>query len=147
MCSPAYSGPLCESPICLNHCLNNGRCDDGLGTYFSSNNSFSNPTSSPKCKCNERYTGDRCQFDKCIKEASQCPPNSTLNSACKCLRGADCDSFYCNNKNGTCFSDNGQLACKCRVGFSGPTCLVNECSGYCFNGGECLLTDSSYYCK
>jgi hypothetical protein len=96
-----------------------------------------------------RFTGQRCEFDKCfsqVKEA-KCPANCTLDGQCKCLCNKECDSYLCNKEKGVCYEKQGQVACKCNIGYSGPTCLVNECSGYCFNGGSCLTTNSTYYCS
>lgn len=131
-----YSGALCEKPICLNYCYNDGKCK------IVSDNQI-------KCLCeNQRFTGDRCQFDKCIQELKNCPSNCFMDSECKCNCAEDCDFNYCNKKNGTCYEDyNGNLACKCRVGFSSPVCLIDECNGYCFNGGTCIRGEKSIFCQ
>ena len=89
---------MCDKPLCLDYCLNDGKC------------SIVNNTSQ-LCLCNtERYSGDRCQFDKCLKKADECPANCVVNSACDCLCGEQCDKSYCNNKNGTCNEQDGKLA-------------------------------------
>ena len=61
----------------------------------------------------KRFTGERCEFDKCymdIKE-KKCPSNCTLDSSCKCLCGEECDNFLCHNE-GKCHLENDLLTCK-----------------------------------
>lgn len=137
-----YTGALCEMPLCVNYCYNNGKC---IIDQTEANRT------TRRCLCDSsdgRYSGDRCQFDKCSSLLNTCPRNCVINSACECLCNEECDKYYCNNQNGTCYQDTyGNLACKCRVGFSSPVCYINDCSGYCFNGGTCVRGSSSIYCE
>ena len=127
-----YTGGLCEIPLCLNYCYNDGRCSVV-------NNKMT-------CSCESaRFTGDRCQFDKCFEK--KCPKNCFMNSSCDCVCGNDCNYQDCSKSNGTCYENHGQLACECRSGFSGAICSVDECKGYCFNGGTCVRNKASISCK
>lgn len=132
-CKAGYSGPLCEKPPCLNHCYNSGKC------VLDEKNKM-------KCLCNKRFTGDKCQFDTCIYQAARCEPSCYMTSSCKCQCGVACDYEYCNKNNGTCFNNNGELGCKCKAGFSGPVCSIDDCKGYCFNGGICKRGINSVSC-
>lgn len=39
------------------------------------------------------------------------------------------------------------IVLRCNVSFSGTTCAINECSGFCFNNGTCQVGKDSYSCK
>ncbi len=115
-CNPGYGNALCEIPICKDYCYNNGQCNDGLGVFIPENNTYTNSVVNLKCTCSndDRFSGDRCEFDKCHNQvmAKTCPTNCTLDSSCKCLCGKECDDFYCNGNSGTCVENNGHLSCK-----------------------------------
>lgn len=125
-CKSGYSGALCEHLTCLNYCYNHGECDV-----------MKDSSKYPTCKCNERFSGDRCQFDKCFAKTNECPVNCHMNEKCQCFCGQKCNENYCTN-NGVCVENNGEVGCRCRAGFSNPVCLIDDCLGYCFNGGKCL---------
>ena len=134
-CVPGYFGPLCEFPLefkCRDYCANNGEC-------------IINPNDfSLGCKCDAaRYSGDKCQFDKCIKKKDDCPAHCYMDNSCNCLCGEKCNYNYCNYNNGTCYDNGGKLACRCKAGYSNPICLIDDCRGYCFNGGFCQRHENS----
>ncbi|XP_071150392.1 prolow-density lipoprotein receptor-related protein 1-like [Mytilus edulis] len=121
-CPPHYGGTYCQTAenICAGHCSNNGTC-------LLVNNS-------PKCSCNEYFTGSKCETCLCLN-----------NGICK----SDQNKFYCScpgNYSGKicnasacgdyCFND-GQCtkcnkdsstgrykcsACSCTNGFGGERC-------------------------
>lgn len=109
-----------------------------------------------KCDCGERFSGERCQFDKCAGQVSSCPVDCFLDGGCKCQCKADCDKAYCNQGSGTCVADihgvsgavgmGGKPACNCNVGYSGATCTIDECKGRCFNGGHCQKNATTVSC-
>ena len=37
--------------------------------------------------------------------------------------------------------------CRCRPGYSGATCVQNDCKEYCFFGGICKVGASGVYCE
>lgn len=77
MCLPGYKGALCEYSICLNYCYNNGTC-----SLFK----LDSDSVILNCTCaSDRYSGDRCQFDKCIKNKNICPEPGFIGPDCKCL--------------------------------------------------------------
>ncbi len=130
-CVAGFFGPLCENPPhnkCSNYCANNGECS--LSDDYT-----------PKCSCSERFSGDQCQFDKCKNK--ECPASCFMDSSCDCKCGPECDYNYCNYNNGTCYNNNGKLGCQCRAGYSNPICLIDDCRGYCFNGGICQRHENS----
>ena len=132
--SSQYSGALCEIPLCVNWCYNDGICKNDKKL---------------ECDCtNTHFIGDRCQFDKCTTD-KKCESHCFQNSTCGCMCNEDCDLAYCNKKNGQCYVDSdNKLACKCSAGFTGPTCSINKCNGYCFNGGTCIPgKNDSVICK
>lgn len=112
-CKPSHTGALCERPLCLDYCYNNGYCNDGFGTEYDFEKFLEKSYSSNlTCSCSsERFTGDRCQFDKCYGKVDKCPSNCTLSSNCECLCGTECDKSFCNAA-GTCVSVNNKLACQ-----------------------------------
>ena len=59
-----------------------------------------------------------------------------------------CEKFSGKVGTGVCTSlDNGDVSCKCNVGFSGPTCVIDDCKGRCLNGGKCKTNETSVYCE
>jgi len=97
----------------MNYCYNDAECSDGLGVFNTQTNNFSTTEIKLSCTCNsERFSGERCEFDKCFNEAKQCPSNCTLDASCKCLCGQECDKLYCNNQKGVCYAQNDQLSCQ-----------------------------------
>jgi hypothetical protein len=160
-CGPKHNGALCEKPLCLNYCYNDGKCSLELNS--------TDGQSMLKCECSSsRFYGHKCQFDSC-SQRDECPVNCYLDSTCNCKCGFECDRIYCNRNNGTCIDANGSVGCKfdsalyfyfkiylflvfiikirCRPGYSGPTCRINDCKGRCFNDGECIRTENKYYCR
>ncbi len=102
-CLPNFTGALCEKPICLDYCYNNGKCSV-------------NNQNKPKCLCiNDRFYGERCEFDKCNENDNRndkCASNCYLDSNCMCRCGEECKEIYCNKSNGSCIELNGQLGCR-----------------------------------
>ncbi|XP_006821863.1 uncharacterized protein LOC102804602 [Saccoglossus kowalevskii] len=104
-----------------------------------------------KCRCPDRYSGDRCQTDVCL--------NHCLNGAtCTALRGqpiCSCTDRYeglrCKRDkcNGFCYHDskceilNGQPSCICEGTYGGSRCLRDLCDNYCYNSGTCEVNSVS----
>ena len=105
-CNATHTGALCNKPICEGYCYN-GACSSSINEE--------NAMSRLTCKCSDdqRFSGDRCQFDKCFNEvkANKCPHNCTLDSSCKCLCGEKCDTYHCNHR-GVCTEVQNQITCK-----------------------------------
>lgn len=108
---PTHQGALCERPVCLDYCYNGAQCSDGLQSDKDYEDFLSkNYTAKLSCVCSsDRYTGDKCQFDKCF--GKKCSPNCFMNSSCDCVCNSDCDKTYCNGK-GVCTSVDDNLTCK-----------------------------------
>ena len=115
-CEPGYGSALCEIPICKDYCYNGGQCSDGLGVFNAQTNAYTNAKARLQCNCvdNQRFSGVRCEFDKCFKEIKEdkCGRNCTLDSSCHCLCGIECDAYHCNKQSGVCVEKDNQLACK-----------------------------------
>ena len=106
-CSPKFTGALCDLPVCLNYCYNFGIC--AVNVVKVNNVDAANIT----CSCiSDKYSGDRCQFDKCSAKSKDCPVDCFVNDNCECLCADKCDKSYCSNGNGTCFNNDGELGCK-----------------------------------
>ena len=104
LCKAEFTGGLCELPVCLNYCYNNGRCSANKTSEFE--------LADVNCKCvSDRFSGNRCQFDKCSNVARDCPANCVVNSLCECLCEEKCDKSYCKGR-GTCQDNNGELKCR-----------------------------------
>ena len=103
-----------RKPICKDYCYNDAECSDGLGLFNTETDSFNTTEINKSCKCtSERFSGERCEFDKCFDKINTCPANCTLDAQCKCLCGQECDAYYCNNKKGMCYENTkGHLSCK-----------------------------------
>lgn len=109
-CKPTHKGALCEVTICSNYCYNNGNCSYNQSDY----SDYLNKTYSIdlKCECkSNRFSGDRCQFDKCWNRSKKCPEHSFLGPDCQCFTENDCSEVFCNN-NGVCHHENDSLTCR-----------------------------------
>lgn len=106
-CNKTHTGALCERPVCLEYCLNDGVCSDGLNANQTNEVSLSCDCSNP----NNRYTGDRCQFDKCYEQVQKRQPNCYVNDTCVAVCGKECNLEYCTGQ-GVCLEQNYQLTCK-----------------------------------
>lgn len=103
-----FSGALCEKSVCADYCLNDNRCEVIFDVLVDGRK-----IARPSCTClDSRYTGDRCEFDRCLNARSSCPRNCSLTtSSCQCVCGPTCDTNYCNG-NGVCVEKNDQVGCK-----------------------------------
>lgn len=127
--------------MCQDFCKNNGICNDGLNNEydFEWNSTL---VANLSCTCrSDRFAGKTCEFDKCSKKVNSSMSSCYLDSSCNYLCNEECDRAYCKS-NGVCYSDSGNLACKCNIGFLGPTCNINQCTGYCFNNGTCSVNST-----
>lgn len=111
-CKPTFSGALCEKSVCSDYCYNGGKCN----AYLENSTNYDdylirNYSARLTCECqNERFSGDRCEFDKCFDKRDSCPSNNFLSSNCECITGKDCDKAICNN-NGKCINENKNITC------------------------------------
>lgn len=133
-CTDGYTGALCELPRGLTYCYNGGL------------NKLDTNTNKTSCKCTStRFSGEQCQFDKC-RDVPKCGKSCYMTSECKCICGHDCSLGYCTG-NGECIGNSDRdVFCKCKAGYSGPTCYTDDCLGFCFNNGRCLRNNNSVSC-
>lgn len=97
------------SPQCLDYDL---KCCSNRGLCIFNDSQYEH-----ECKCNNSYTGDKCQYEIC--------------------------NNYCLN-NGTCSYDKkNQRICKCLNGFKGKQCEISRCKNYCLNATVCTIEQSS----
>ena len=140
-----------------NPCLNNGTCNNGVGTFT--------------CDCPDGYSGDLCEIDidlcdplpclnngTCIQSGKYghfnctCPPLFT-DSICSTEINL-CISQHCLN-NGTCVSKVREgfpsFTCNCISPYEGETCeFNNQCLlNPCLNNGTCTanITEETYSCQ
>ncbi|XP_023237418.1 low-density lipoprotein receptor-related protein 1-like [Centruroides sculpturatus] len=145
-CPLGFTGEKCEINRCLNHCLNGGTCQ---------------PKNDDKllCQCPPGFRGRRCEQKLCnCQNEGKCTPLKTESGTiyrCHCTRdftgtycetlvATSCHSHFCKN-GGTCVLHEGNPICNCKNGWVGQLCEIqvskwNSCTGYCFNGGRCNLT-------
>lgn len=145
-CPSGFDGDCCENDIVLctpGYCSNGGTCTDGIGDHF-------------YCVCPPEFTGEQCQEAVCTPNICHNGTCSILESLhnCDCLAGYAgvycendlnfCDDDTCGN-GGTCEEGPGTSTnCWCPPGFSGATCEVVNCTGYCMNEGKCNSTLLSF---
>ncbi|CAF93511.1 unnamed protein product, partial [Tetraodon nigroviridis] len=124
MCSPEYTGELCEEKLdfCapeLNPCQHDSKCILTPQGY--------------KCECPPGYVGEHCQLDH-----NDCEDN-------KCHNGAQCIDAL----NGyTCVCPEGYSGLFCE--FSPPMVLprTSPCDNHeCLNGAQCVVTGSDPRCQ
>ncbi|XP_078394348.1 low-density lipoprotein receptor-related protein 1-like, partial [Cetorhinus maximus] len=123
---------------CTLHCLNGGSC-------------FLNERSQAKCKCQPRYTGERCETDQCrdyCLNGGTCTASPSGMPTCRCLNGFTgpncwkkvCDD-YCKNGVPCTVNSGNQPNCRCPEGIDGERCQYRRCDGLCLNSGKCRLTE------
>ncbi|TKC46861.1 hypothetical protein EI555_015271 [Monodon monoceros] len=171
LCLLSPSGPVCTCP-------NGKRLDNGTcvavpsptpppdaprpGTCnlqcFNGGSCFLNARRQPKCRCQPRYTGDKCELDQCwehCRNGGTCAASPSGMPTCRCptgFTGPTCTqqvcAGYCAN-NSTCTVNQGnQPQCRCLPGFLGDRCQYRQCSGYCENFGTCqMAADGSRQCR
>ncbi|XP_058529110.1 prolow-density lipoprotein receptor-related protein 1 isoform X2 [Ochotona princeps] len=171
LCLLSPSGPVCTCP-------NGKRLDNGTcvpipsptpppdaprpGTCnlqcFNGGSCFLNARRQPKCRCQPRYTGDKCELDQCwehCRNGGTCAASPSGMPTCRCptgFTGPRCTqqvcAGYCAN-NSTCTVNQGnQPQCRCLPGFLGDRCQYRQCSGYCENFGTChMAADGSRQCR
>lgn len=171
LCLLSPSGPVCTCP-------NGKRLDNGTcvpvpsptpppdaprpGTCnlqcFNGGSCFLNARRQPKCRCQPRYTGDKCELDQCwehCRNGGTCAASPSGMPTCRCptgFTGPKCTqqvcAGYCAN-NSTCTVNQGnQPQCRCLPGFLGDRCQYRQCSGYCENFGTCqMAADGSRQCR
>uniref|UniRef100_A0A8D2LBK3 Prolow-density lipoprotein receptor-related protein 1 n=1 Tax=Varanus komodoensis TaxID=61221 RepID=A0A8D2LBK3_VARKO len=159
LCLLSPSGPVCTCPngrrldngnfpptdTCDLVCLNGGSC-------------FLNARKQPKCRCQPRYSGDKCQHDQCAdycQNGGTCAASLSGMPTCRCpngFTGSQCNkqvcADYCLN-NGSCTVNQGNQAnCRCPAAYTGDKCEFRLCSDYCENNGVCHLTASgTHQCR
>ncbi|KAM3845339.1 prolow-density lipoprotein receptor-related protein 1 [Vipera latastei] len=137
--SPTVPPVVPATDTCDLVCLNGGSC-------------FLNARKQPKCRCQPRYTGDKCQQDQCFgycQNGGTCAASLSGMPTCRCpngFTGSQCNKpvcmDYCLN-NGSCTVNQGnQPNCRCPESYVGDKCQFRLCSNYCENNGVCHLTAS-----
>uniref|UniRef100_A0A8C0GKY3 EGF-like domain-containing protein n=1 Tax=Chelonoidis abingdonii TaxID=106734 RepID=A0A8C0GKY3_CHEAB len=137
---PALLIPLLRSPVptsdtCDLICLNGGSC-------------FLNARKQPKCRCQPRYNGEKCQLDQCqcfdyCENEGVCQLAADGAKQCRCLpqyEGPRCQVSKCSRcQEGKCNINRqtGEVTCTCPGGKMAPSCLT--CDNYCLNGGSCTM--------
>ncbi|XP_059819034.1 low-density lipoprotein receptor-related protein 1-like [Hypanus sabinus] len=123
---------------CTLRCLNGGSC-------------FLNERNQPKCKCQPRYTGEKCETDQCreyCQNGGTCTASPSGMPTCRCpngYTGPDCRQMVCDGycRNGaSCNVNSGnQPNCRCPPGIDGERCQYRKCTDYCLHLGKCRLTE------
>ncbi|KAF7240345.1 Low-density lipoprotein receptor-related protein 1 [Varanus komodoensis] len=143
--SPTVSPVVPPTDTCDLVCLNGGSC-------------FLNARKQPKCRCQPRYSGDKCQHDQCAdycQNGGTCAASLSGMPTCRCpngFTGSQCNkqvcADYCLN-NGSCTVNQGNQAnCRCPAAYTGDKCEFRLCSDYCENNGVCHLTASgTHQCR
>ena len=107
-----------KTPQCLHNC-NHGECVNG------------------RCKCEDGWTGVRCQLKRCLNACSK--HGKCRAGRCRCWKswsGADCSIKVCPN---SC-SGHGQCqsgTCRCWSQFTGDDCSAKKCRQDCGVNGIC----------
>nr|XP_032823068.1 low-density lipoprotein receptor-related protein 1-like isoform X2 [Petromyzon marinus] len=120
---------------CTLLCANGGSC-------------FLNERRQEKCKCQARFTGERCDNDQCTeycRNGGTCTASLSGMPTCRCVNGftgAQCErkvcAGYCLN-GGTCSVNLGnQPTCGCPAPHTGEKCQSTVCDGFCLHGGKCV---------
>ncbi|XP_028824867.1 low-density lipoprotein receptor-related protein 1-like isoform X2 [Denticeps clupeoides] len=141
--------PATQSPFvpgtCNIQCQNGGSC-------------FLNELKQPKCRCQQSYSGERCEVNQCrdyCKNGGICSPSPTGAPTCRCLTGftgPTCSLHTCRNycqNGGNCTVNTGnQPTCRCPPDHVGDMCQYSKCESFCENGGTCVqLTNGSQKCR
>jgi hypothetical protein len=102
VCNSNSSGKYCEKLKCpeINPCLNDGKCIA--------------KTNRIKCKCQEGFSGNICQFDEAniIKDSRQ---SLILTNTCEINKN------ICKN-NGQCLDTLNGYKCECTPNYTGRNC-------------------------
>lgn len=135
-----YSGvnKACELKKCPSvDCSGHGQCQSQEG----------------KCKCEEGWSGDKCEHNTCPGPDDQKYPAESHNACygrgicntedgtCECqapFMGYACQNAGCLNDctgHGKCDARRGK--CVCDQGFSGPACELKKCPDNCSGHGRC----------
>ncbi|ETE71786.1 Low-density lipoprotein receptor-related protein 1, partial [Ophiophagus hannah] len=124
---------LCNKPVCMDYCLNNGSCTVNQGNQ-------------PNCRCPDSYVGDKCQFRLCSNYCENngvCHLTASGTQQCRCTTnyyGDRCQHDKCDRcLKGKCSinKQTGNVTCICPDGKMAPSCLT--CNNYCMNGGTCTM--------
>uniref|UniRef100_H3BGS9 Prolow-density lipoprotein receptor-related protein 1 n=1 Tax=Latimeria chalumnae TaxID=7897 RepID=H3BGS9_LATCH len=137
--APTLSPDVTPTGTCSLQCLNGGSC-------------FLNARKQPKCRCQPRYTGEKCETDQCrdyCQNGGTCTATPSGMPACRCRNGytgAKCNQPVCRGQcqnNASCYVNQGNQAnCRCLDDFIGDKCQYRKCFDHCENGGTCQLTSS-----
>uniref|UniRef100_A0A670IUS4 LDL receptor related protein 1 n=1 Tax=Podarcis muralis TaxID=64176 RepID=A0A670IUS4_PODMU len=149
LCLLSPSGPVCTCP-------NGRRLDNGTSTdtcdlvCLNGGSCFLNARKQPKCRCQPRYIGDKCQHDQCsdyCQNGGTCAASPSGMPTCRCpngFTGSRCNKQLCTDyclNNGSCTVNQGnQPNCRCLTDFIGDKCQYRQCSNFCENNGVCQLT-------
>ncbi|KAH9492875.1 hypothetical protein Btru_025002 [Bulinus truncatus] len=159
-CMAGWEGDQCtiNTDDCQNNsCLNGALCRDQVLNYT--------------CDCLPGFTGQFCETitEACdnstcvVNQTISCLPANNSHYVCLCVAGFSgqfcetaldqCSPSSCLNS-GTCIQVAINITCLCPSGYTGQYCqTLDSCSSRpCFNGGKCLLaesssTNSSYICQ
>ena len=156
VCEAGYTGDVCDIDIddCISDpCMNGGTCQDGPNRFTCDCNStkYTGPTCSiplnQTCEAKGCHFGGLCEFDDLLRK-----PVCTCN---KGFTGELCLYVYQPCSNGSC-DPEGTLeclqdsVCRCRDGYSGPTCSINvfdTCQhNECINNGTCNDINGTFHC-
>uniref|UniRef100_A0A8D0H854 LDL receptor related protein 1 n=1 Tax=Sphenodon punctatus TaxID=8508 RepID=A0A8D0H854_SPHPU len=135
--TPTISPVVPPTDTCDLVCLNGGSC-------------FLNAHKQPKCRCQPRYSGDRCQSDQCAnycQNGGTCTASMSGVPTCRCptgFSGSQCNKQLCTDyclNNGSCSVTQGnQPNCRCPAGIIGDQCQFRQCFDFCENKGVCQVT-------
>lgn len=86
-------------------CLNGGTCQTRIDV---------NQTANLSCICpsGNRFSGSRCEIDKCHSMLRLCSKLCWVNDYCHCKCGQDCIETFCNNLGICVLDDEEKLNCK-----------------------------------
>ncbi|XP_071101709.1 prolow-density lipoprotein receptor-related protein 1-like isoform X1 [Haliotis cracherodii] len=145
ICDVRYSGDRCtekKKTWCGQYCIS--------GNYL---NCRTLPSGQPRCQCKEGFKGHRCEQceDLFCYNSGICMVDSQNQRTCHCPKtfepATQCTEHTCDYM---CQSNTPSDRCTCNDKCPGPApacvSISPNCSGFCKNGGKCILENRKKTC-